>query len=260
MDNKSMVYIIDFGLSKRYVDPKTGKHIPYKNDKSLTGTARYASISTHMGIEQSRRDDLEEIAYMLIYFLLGRLPWQGQVNKDKDDKYQKIMQCKIGTPIDSLCKGLPGEFQTFLRYTRNLKFEEDPDYDYLRGLLRGLAESSQADDGAFDWSAQEVAGDRNRTFMHLRAKQHKIARRYSDAENTPSNEKGGLTCQNKRVSALDLGTPLAANDSFMAKFTPRMRMENIGTTNEMFAKYSSSVKHSKKKKEKTDKGCCCIVL
>ena len=92
-DKSNIVFLIDFGLSKRYKNPKNHQHIPYREGRSLTGTARYVSINTHLGIEQSRRDDLESIGYVLIFFLKGCLPWQGL--KNGGDKYQRIMEKKI---------------------------------------------------------------------------------------------------------------------------------------------------------------------
>ncbi len=110
----AMLYIIDFGLAKRYRDPKTLTHIPYKNNKSLTGTARYASVNTHMGIEQSRRDDLECICYVMLYLLKGSLPWQGLTAKNKNEKYKKIMESKMSMSAETLCKGFPGNTHFFI--------------------------------------------------------------------------------------------------------------------------------------------------
>mmetsp|Transcript_22268 Transcript_22268/g.24763 ORF Transcript_22268/g.24763 Transcript_22268/m.24763 type:complete len:115 (-) Transcript_22268:355-699(-) len=81
--NAALVYMIDFGLAKRFRNPKTGQHIPWKEGKNLTGTARYASLNTHLGYEQSRRDDLEGLAYVMLYFIRGKLPWQGLDAKTK---------------------------------------------------------------------------------------------------------------------------------------------------------------------------------
>jgi serine/threonine protein kinase len=112
--NKNQIYVIDFGLAKRFRDPKSGDHIPYKDGKSMNGTARYASIYTHLGIEQSRRDDLEAIGYVLMYLLLGALPWQGIKAKTQREKYQKIMEKKISTSLEELCKDFPGKKIIFI--------------------------------------------------------------------------------------------------------------------------------------------------
>mmetsp|Transcript_39518 Transcript_39518/g.105019 ORF Transcript_39518/g.105019 Transcript_39518/m.105019 type:complete len:236 (+) Transcript_39518:523-1230(+) len=114
------VYLIDFGLSKRYVDTKTNQHIPYRTGKSLTGTARYASVNTHLGLEQGRRDDLEGLTYVLLYLLKGSLPWQGLQAANQKEKYHKICQKKQNIPIRDLCKGLPAEFGTLLTYCRSV--------------------------------------------------------------------------------------------------------------------------------------------
>jgi serine/threonine protein kinase len=149
----NQVYIIDFGLAKKYRDPKTQQHIPYREGKNLTGTARYASVNTHLGIEQSRRDDLEAIGYVLMYFNRGSLPWQGLKATGKKEKYEKIMEKKMSTPVEVLCKHFPTEFVTYLNYTRSLRFEDRPDYAYLRRLLKDLffREGYQYD-FVFDWT------------------------------------------------------------------------------------------------------------
>merc|ERR1712098_407376 len=148
----NQVHIIDFGLAKKYRDPKTQQHIPYRENKNLTGTARDTSVNTHLGIEQSRRDDLEAVGYLLMYFNRGSLPWQGLKANGKQEKYGKIMEKKMSTPIEVLCKHFPGEFMTYLNYCRSLRFEDRPDYAYLRRLLKDLffRESYQYD-FVFDW-------------------------------------------------------------------------------------------------------------
>lgn len=131
------LYLIDFGLAKKYVQ-KDGVHIAYRDDKNLTGTARYASLNTHLGIEQGRRDDLEGIANVLIYLIKGYLPWQNLKAANKKEKYEKIMEKKLGTPLEVLCKDVPQQFRDLLVYARNLEFEDEPDYAYLRGLFEDL--------------------------------------------------------------------------------------------------------------------------
>ena len=149
------VYVIDYGLAKKYRDSRTQQHIPYREGKSLTGTARYTSINTHLGIEQSRRDDLEGLGYVWLYLLKGSLPWQGLRAHNKKDKYERIMERKIGTPVDTLCRGFPQEFMTYLNYTRALRFEDRPDYSYLKRMLKDLffRENYQYD-FLFDWVLQ----------------------------------------------------------------------------------------------------------
>lgn len=157
----NLVYIIDFGLAKKYRDARSHQHIPYRENKNLTGTARYASINTHLGIEQSRRDDMESLGYILMYFVTGTLPWQGLRAATKQQKYERISEKKMATPIDVLCKGAPVEFATYLNYCRSLRFEEKPDYSYLRQLFRNLFHKQGFTyDYVFDWNIVKFGGTR----------------------------------------------------------------------------------------------------
>ena len=171
-NKKQNVYIIDFGLGKRYRDPISGKHIAYKDGKSLTGTERYASLNTHLGIEQSRRDDIESFTYVLIYFLRGSLPWQGLKAKNNKEKYDRITDKKLNTKVALLCKDLPEDLLHMVNYTRGLKFDEKPDYEYLRKMIMSMAEKEKVEfDNKFDWSI-------------LESKENIVKKESDDQENT----------------------------------------------------------------------------
>ncbi|KAG6400912.1 hypothetical protein SASPL_137757 [Salvia splendens] len=217
----NQVYIIDFGLAKKYRDLQAHKHIPYRylhislhafnlcsinyayvlytlldelailtmpeliililesvvyvkwehvelveprklackgfqqpwENKNLTGTARYASVNTHLGVEQSRRDDLESLGYVLMYFLRGSLPWQGLKAGTKKQKYDKISEKKMLTTIEVLCKSYPPEFISYFHYCRSLRFEDKPNYSYMKRLFRDLfIREGYHFDYVFDWT------------------------------------------------------------------------------------------------------------
>jgi serine/threonine protein kinase len=154
--NAHRVFIIDFGLAKKFMS-SDGKHIKYKDGKSLTGTARYASINTHIGIEQARRDDMEGLGYVFMYFLRGKLPWQGlQTRGGVNEKYEKIKQKKIMTNLEELCKGFPSEFVAYMQYCRTLNFDDKPDYKYIQELFSTLFKNLGYEyDYKYDWTLLE---------------------------------------------------------------------------------------------------------
>ena len=155
-DSAHIVYLLDFGLSKKYWSSHLNSHLKFTINKKLTGTARYASINALRGCEQSRRDDLEAIGYVLLYFLRGSLPWQGLKMDKKDDRYKKIYEKKKATTAEELAKGFPSEMCEYIKYTRNLDFEAKPDYNYLRGLLKNIMiKNSFEFDYYYDWCREK---------------------------------------------------------------------------------------------------------
>ncbi|XP_066343391.1 casein kinase 1-like isoform X1 [Miscanthus floridulus] len=167
----NQVFVIDYGLAKKYRDLQTHKHIPYRENKNLTGTARYASVNTHLGVEQSRRDDLESLGYVLMYFLRGSLPWQGLKAGTKKQKYDRISEKKMLTPVEVLCKSYPSEFTAYFHYCRSLRFEDKPDYSYLKRLFRDLfiREGYQLD-YVFDWTIMKYPQFRDKSKLQSSGK------------------------------------------------------------------------------------------
>ena len=152
-DKANTVYLFDYGLAKRYWDPLDNKHISYKDDKRLVGTARYASINTHLGIEQSRRDDMECLGYTLVYLMRGILPWQGTKGENRKEKNEKILQKKMAISINKLCQGLPTDIVTYMYYCRSLGFEDRPDYASLRNQFHECFIARGYNFGfKFDWN------------------------------------------------------------------------------------------------------------
>ena len=153
------IYLLDFGLSKKYRSSKTKKHFPFVQCNKLIGNARYSSINALDGGTQSRRDDLESLGYLLLYLLLGRLPWQGHISHSKDDKYYKIREIKKNTTPAELCQGLPPQIQEYVEYTRKLEYETDPDYNYLKNLFLTILKNYNWDfDYYYDWDRVGLTG------------------------------------------------------------------------------------------------------
>lgn len=168
VENTNKIYLIDFGLCKEYKNNLTN-HIEYAEGKPLVGTARFVSINTHLGIEQSRRDDLESLGYVLLYFLLGFLPWQGIKATNKEKKYKKILKRKLNIVLEQVCSEYPDEFCFYFQYVKSLKFNENPDYNYLKRLFHSILEYYYPNMKEFDfeWNKERIKGANNNENMYV---------------------------------------------------------------------------------------------
>ena len=158
--NMNELFLIDFGYSKMFWDSRLGKHRPNRRCKNMIGTPEYASFNAQKKQDLSRRDDLESIGYILVYFMLGKLPWQD-VKVDKPwQRREAVSKIMTSTSITNLCKGLPKQFHLYLNYCRGLKFEEKPNYSYLRSLFQDLQRNSNNNcDKILCWQIQSVVTD-----------------------------------------------------------------------------------------------------
>lgn len=154
------VHLIDFGLSKRYIDPSNDQHIPSKTGKILLGSVEYASINNHNGKELSRRDDLESLAYLCIHLLLGNLPWSSLVSENSPPENEsEVLKLKQKFFEDKSLRSLPPEFALFLESVRNLAFEEEPRYtDYRRMFKELMIREGLSFDYIYDWVLMPLGG------------------------------------------------------------------------------------------------------
>ena len=167
--DSSNIYIIDFGLSRKYRSSRTGNHIKFYVNKAVPGTICFLSLNASAGIESTRRDDLESLAYMLIYLCNGKLPWNDINGQNINECLDKIYLMKKTISLPKLCKNLPNEFITFTKYTRQLKFEQEPDYNYLKNLfIHALKTMNETNYLKFSWTITEKFFSANLSSNDLR--------------------------------------------------------------------------------------------
>jgi len=186
----SLIYLIDYGLSKKYKDAKNDMHIPFRNERPITGTIRYISINTHKGFEQSRRDDIESALYIIVYFLNGKLDWDGIKCKTKDEKIKKIMEKKEEFKNNKEYKKLPQSFSQIFQYVYNINFEEKPNYEYIFGVInKGLEQydgESNYEKTLYDWQSIEFMIEP--IFMIEEIKKKKLIEKMKEEEKKKEEE------------------------------------------------------------------------
>eukprot|EP01062_Namystynia_karyoxenos_P075129 TRINITY_DN7230_c0_g2_i1.p2 TRINITY_DN7230_c0_g2~~TRINITY_DN7230_c0_g2_i1.p2 ORF type:complete len:311 (+),score=95.82 TRINITY_DN7230_c0_g2_i1:97-1029(+) len=147
--NSKRVYLIDFGLSQNFRDNKA-HHVAYDDKVGFSGTPDFASLRSHTGVRQTRRDDLESLGYVIIYLIRGSLPWQGLQGSTDQEVFEKVRRCKEMTTVEELCQGCPKELSAFLHYVRTLPYNAEPDYARLRNLLQSALQQQGASSDALD--------------------------------------------------------------------------------------------------------------
>ena len=189
-NNSKYLYLIDFGVSKFF--DKNGLNSILIDKKDLIGSPRYASINALRGIEQSMRDDLESVGYVLVYFLKGRLPWMGIDCKDRSEKLKKICIRKIETSSSDLCSGLPKEFVEYMDYVKDLEYGQMPDYHMIKNLFLKILRNNKCKfDYLYDWNEPEKAKEKIKINTEFYSKSSDIAN--LDIINTTENMRPIIT-------------------------------------------------------------------
>ena len=292
-EKRKYIYILDFGLAKKYRSSKTLKHYTMMKGKNLTGTARYASINALNGYTQSRRDDLEAVGYVLMYFLRGRLPWQGIPVKNKEERYRKIMEKKRDTKIDDLCNGFPSQFAEYINYSRSLEYEQDPNYLYLKNLfVSALTNIGFKIDCYYDWDKETI--DYNRDFNNPNSSVNHISQINSsniESQNTkkkseslfPKDDKNNISTINNMTNNKFNGS-VFNNDISAINTNPNIKenYKNFPTINQNISEIShnnpinekteneenksNNIHHNNlgsienQAKPKENKDCCCLIF
>ena len=250
------VYLLDFGLAKKYRSSTTLKHYPLINKKKLTGTARYASINALRGYEQSRRDDLESAGYVLMYFLRGSLPWQGIPGKNKDERYKKILQKKEETSAHELCKDFPEEFEKYIDYTRNMEYEEDPDYERLKEYFKNIIEEKNENfDYIYIWSTEEEKKQRKKEFLEekkrlsrqITSKTNNMPLLHTKIENVSNFQHTNTNTINEEITRRKSKFESAKNNKFFERENRLKERNETMKGNYKFVTKENSIEENKNK-------------
>ena len=245
------LFLLDFGLAKKYRSSKTLKHNPYIKKNKLTGTARYASIHALEEMEQSRRDDLEGAGYVLMYFLRGNLPWMGMKIKSKEDRIKKILYKKKETSVEELCQNFPDEFKEYLEYSRNLEYEEEPKYEKFKNKFYNLVKNKlgQNFDYIYDWTTENDLKKRNN-----KNKKNNNENNNKETKELPINK----SKENKNKLIIKDDEEDKKNNSHLADQDIEIGNNNIiNTVNITSNEYNK--KENEKDNNKADSKCCIIL-
>ena len=257
-ENEKNIYIIDFGLAKKYYSVSKSQHIKFCTGKHLIGTARYCARNAHRGYEQGRRDDIESIGYVLMYFLLGVLPWQGLKIKKNEDQFEKIAEKKYKTSFEELTEGQPEEFLSFFNYIDNLKFEDQPNYLYIIGLFQNMIDKYCRDCFYdYDWKkdscmyvSRDLKDNKNLDASLIVNKNNDLSGMdysYDDGENDEGNAKNKALKKNNDIFLGEDQQPIDEDNKIMEDIQDIKN--NKPRRNKTMGNLKKNTKHKKKQNQ-----------